>query len=779
MAGSGSGRDQTSNDPTGNFGGSGLPQFGSSYYPIDTELTNPSASYNLPTYARQLEDAATSEEKIEHGNMNNIPIDANGAAPSSVLDPAMAPPQTPSQPAFMPTGGRSSLDASAETPQEPQTGDKRKRSKASRACDECRRKKVKCDAPTEADGTPKTCTNCQKAGVNCEFERKPMKRGPSKGYISQLAERVQGLEQKQRQSLDAGQGGFAESFSPDDQTGSGFQNRAPSFSAPANFNPFSRVEYQRDRIPSVGWTAQSPGSALRSRAIGSLAIAPHESFPTSFLEEAPNLKFQVRDPSQSFFGEIFGARPSKRQRTQAPDDDMPAVQALNLDDAFLSNYYQQYHPLVALLPESRKVIAIVSEADPVMQHAFITAIELLPDLRAAPTVNGNHDTNMTVDPAIDVPRKSLKSDRFPTYDALQQYLFAQGTGTALHRTEEENLTMVWTMALLAMGAENHVKLLKNSSPLSKSVMLPLARFVLEQVRTDNAGIPTSVADRPRQTTYPDEVTQAHNCLGVMIQYHALGVGLPASGLVPANYPVNVRDFDAKKTTPEAAYLASSSNLVELLCHVVLEGESTREIRALGGFLLQRHFDTHLSLYGGSLRDTSIANQLHCFLELIIAPFPYLPPGASAPLFPVVSALTWADKLTTVLIGDAQATSAAPRYSPLDMHTWSLATTSLCLFATDASTRALAEFAVKRLDELRAELQKKSDAFHRTFGLEWFFGGRMEPWADVLLAMIDQAKGRAAAAAVGDGGHDVVAVPNMEQVMMNGLLNGVLFFAKNM
>jgi hypothetical protein len=593
-----------------------------------------------------------------------------------------------------------------------------------------------------------------------------------------LAERVQGLEQKQRQSLDAGQGGFAESFSPDDQTGPGFQNRAPSYSAPSTFNPFPRSEYQRDRIPSVGWSAQSPDSVLRSRAIGSLAIAPHESFPTSFLEEAANLKFQIRDPSQSFFGEIFGTRSSKRQRTQGPDDDMPPVQPLNIDDAFLSNYYQQYHPLVALLPEAGRVIAIVANADPVMQHAFATAIELLPDLRAAPTVNGTHDANTTLDPAISLPRKTLKSDRFQTYDSLQQYVFAQGTGTALHRTEDENLTMVWTMALLAIGAENHVKHLKNSSPLPKSVILPLARFVLDQVRTDNAGISNSASGR-RQTTYPDEVTQAHNCLGVMIQYHALGVGLPASGLVPANYPVNVRDFNVEKTPAEAAYIASSSNLIEMLGQVVLEGDASHDVRALCGFLLQRHFDTHLSLYGGSVRDSTISTQIHCFLELILAPFPYLAPGDSAPVFPVVSALTWADKLATVLISDAQASSAASRYNPLDLYTWSLATTSLCLFATDASTRALAEFAVKRLGALRSELQKKSDAFHRAFGLEWFFGGRVEPWADVLLAMIDQAEGRAAAAAAGDGGHDVAAVPNLEQVMMKGLLNGVLFFAKNM
>jgi hypothetical protein len=143
MAGSGGGRDQTSNDPTSNFAGSGASQFGSSYYPIDSELTNMSASYSLPNYARQMEEATSSVDKMDHTTMNNIPMDTNGATGSSVVDPAMAPPETPHQQSFMPSGSRPSLDASAETPQDPQTGDKRKRSTASRACDECRRKKVR------------------------------------------------------------------------------------------------------------------------------------------------------------------------------------------------------------------------------------------------------------------------------------------------------------------------------------------------------------------------------------------------------------------------------------------------------------------------------------------------------------------------------------------------------------------------------------------------------------------------------------------------------------
>lgn len=141
MAGPAGGRDQTSNDPTGNFTASAASQFAPSYYPIDTELTNMSANYNLGSYARPMEETSSSVEKMD-GNMNNMAVDTNGGAISSVVDPAMAPPQTPGQAAFPATASRASLDASSETPQDPQTGDKRKRSKASRACDECRRKKV-------------------------------------------------------------------------------------------------------------------------------------------------------------------------------------------------------------------------------------------------------------------------------------------------------------------------------------------------------------------------------------------------------------------------------------------------------------------------------------------------------------------------------------------------------------------------------------------------------------------------------------------------------------
>ncbi|CCE62578.1 hypothetical protein TPHA_0C04280 [Tetrapisispora phaffii CBS 4417] len=58
---------------------------------------------------------------------------------------------------------------------------KKKLRKASRACDQCRKRKIKCDY----DNVSTVCNNCNKNNDKCTFERVQLKRGPSKGYTKQ------------------------------------------------------------------------------------------------------------------------------------------------------------------------------------------------------------------------------------------------------------------------------------------------------------------------------------------------------------------------------------------------------------------------------------------------------------------------------------------------------------------------------------------------------------------------------------------------------------------
>ncbi|KAG0198197.1 hypothetical protein BGX33_012525, partial [Mortierella sp. NVP41] len=63
-----------------------------------------------------------------------------------------------------------------------------KRRRVSRACDTCRRKKVRCD------GIQPSCTNCTTFGFQCTFNDSAKKRGPPKGYIEALENRLHRME---------------------------------------------------------------------------------------------------------------------------------------------------------------------------------------------------------------------------------------------------------------------------------------------------------------------------------------------------------------------------------------------------------------------------------------------------------------------------------------------------------------------------------------------------------------------------------------------------------
>ena len=53
-------------------------------------------------------------------------------------------------------------------------------------------RQIRCDATSE--NGPEACSSCKRTGARCQFSRQPMKRGPSKGYIKELADRLGNLE---------------------------------------------------------------------------------------------------------------------------------------------------------------------------------------------------------------------------------------------------------------------------------------------------------------------------------------------------------------------------------------------------------------------------------------------------------------------------------------------------------------------------------------------------------------------------------------------------------
>lgn len=85
-----------------------------------------------------------------------------------------------------------------------------KRIKISRACDECRKRKVNClyfcylaaywlsiADQVKCDGV-QPCSRCKKSNAECVFAKLPPKRGPPKQYMESLENRLQRVEKALR-----------------------------------------------------------------------------------------------------------------------------------------------------------------------------------------------------------------------------------------------------------------------------------------------------------------------------------------------------------------------------------------------------------------------------------------------------------------------------------------------------------------------------------------------------------------------------------------------------
>ncbi|KAK3303247.1 uncharacterized protein B0T15DRAFT_401872 [Chaetomium strumarium] len=240
----------------------------------------------------------------------------------------------------------------------------RKRTKVSRACDECRRKKIKCDAQSEA--SEEACSNCRRSNTQCLFSRVPQKRGPSKGYIKELADRINSIEGKLNTSV----GGLerrvsSEVFASPGAPGDDSRKRpfssisGDSFQTPSPSRIPSISTEHRPIMPHV----QPDLSASESGNPNSLA--PRSLAPIQISGGTNNVSSQGQPEMTD--------RISHDEPPQAPVQPADQMPDIEIEDAVFNKYLEVIHPIFPVLASTKaRVQSLLWQAPPDLQTAFYT-----------------------------------------------------------------------------------------------------------------------------------------------------------------------------------------------------------------------------------------------------------------------------------------------------------------------------------------------------------------------------------------------------------------------
>ncbi|KAH8776429.1 hypothetical protein F5883DRAFT_410642 [Diaporthe sp. PMI_573] len=234
----------------------------------------------------------------------------------------------------------------------------RKRSKVSRACDECRRKKVKCDAASETG--EEACSNCRRSNVRCLFSRVPQKRGPSKGYIKELADRIHSIEGKLGGQAAAELAGELAAL-PRRELADTYAAAAAAHADESRKRPYAHISTENFSTPSpVRQTgppsesrpAFSQQASYSANSLGLKPLLPREDTSTT-PPQPPNVE-PLQEESQ----------PSE------PDHLVSGVQ----DDAF-NAYLAIVHHVLPFLPSSKDSLnSHLAQCSPHLRSAFIEAL---------------------------------------------------------------------------------------------------------------------------------------------------------------------------------------------------------------------------------------------------------------------------------------------------------------------------------------------------------------------------------------------------------------------
>lgn len=353
-------------------------------------------------------------------NLNSM-MGFNAGYPMAPPTTMQSMPQTPI--AYAPTGSPDTGASSAAKPKD--------RTKVSRACDECRRKKIRCDAVDETGSQP--CSNCARTNQQCLFSRQPMKRGPSKGYIKELADRLVSLESQVNATGGVGvspQARYELQQMQQVMAAEGYGGQPQ----PPIFDPRIGDKRTHDVAEGLHNGFQAGPGAPVAQMQTPRPMAQHQ-YPTSPQQTSPSMMpgevqpFWRRGPANNARGETGGP--------VYEGDGAATITNFDWDETVINEYYRIIHQTFPLLPNSKQRLQQrLADCPTSLREAFLAALDCL--MRTFPT------TTLAPNPAYHTALKKAA-------ELLARYPF---DNPSTH-TNATNLVYLQTLLLMALETDNH------------------------------------------------------------------------------------------------------------------------------------------------------------------------------------------------------------------------------------------------------------------------------------------------------------------------------------
>lgn len=324
----------------------------------------------------------------------------------------------------------------------------RKRSKVSRACDECRRKKVKCDAVSETG--EEACSNCRRSNVRCLFSRVPQKRGPSKGYIKELADRIHSIEGK------LGGQTVAEALAGELAT-LPRRDLAEAYATSAQADesrkrPFSHISSENFSTPSPSrqptWPAEprpafSQQASYSANGLGLKPILPRES--SSLTPSRPpnmDLSLDVGVDVGADVGVGVGVDVGVDVVPEVSNTSQPQTSTvlLEIGDEAYHAYLGIVHHVLPFLPSSKETLnAHLAQCTPPLRNAFVEALNSAMSSFAVRHVHGSlaNANRLLADFEAEGGKRSRFSDLIHLQCLILMIINTDNCGPASLRGEHE------------------------------------------------------------------------------------------------------------------------------------------------------------------------------------------------------------------------------------------------------------------------------------------------------------------------------------------------------